>query len=170
MPSARPVASLAAANRPIAYARDSDILRIQLAAGPYGESEEVLDGVVIDFDPDGRIMAIEIDGASERARLEAVLGDASMLLDDSGPPLEIFTVGQIARQLRISPRTLQKTIQRMRDQGVEVGLNRGSTRTTILRGSDVDRIRQWRRSHRPGRPRARDAQDALPTGTIPTHE
>ena len=140
--------------KPITYAPESDILRIQLAAGPYDQSEEVLDGVVIDFDPKGRIMAIEIDGASKRANLEGLsLTDPAMHLDDSGPPLEIYTITEISSQLQISPRTLQKTIQRMRDEGHDIGVNGGSTRTTILEKSDLERIRQWRQSHKPGRPR-----------------
>jgi hypothetical protein len=103
-------------------------------------------------------MAIEIDGASKRANLESVLASPSTeLVDDSGPPLEVLTISEVSRQLRISPRTLQKTIQRMRDEGHEVGINRGSTRTTILAKSDLVRISQWRQAHRPGRPRTLDS-------------
>ena len=145
---------MAIASQPIVYSSTRDILRIQLATGAYDQSEEVLDGVVIDFDPNGRIMAIEIEGASKRANLAELLEDRSLDLNDPEPQLKIFTVREVSQQLQISPRTLQNTIQRMHREGHDIGLNRGSTRTMILAASDVDDIRRWRRSHRPGRPRA----------------
>lgn len=139
----------------VTYSLDSDILRIQLAQAPYEESEEVLDGVVIDFDKHGKILAIEIEGARERANLEQIVGNEEVIVDESGPPVQIYTVRELATELQVSPRTLQKTIQTMRTEGHDVGINRGRTVTTILSESDAARIRRWRRAHKPGRPRVR---------------
>ena len=44
---------------------DADAVMIRLAAGTYDESEEVHPGVVLDFDRDGRVLAIEIMPASK---------------------------------------------------------------------------------------------------------
>ena len=98
-------------------------------------------------------MAIEIDGASKKANIDGILSNPALLLDESGPPPQIYTVRELSARLRISARTLQKTIQRMRDEGHTIGLNNnGATTTTILTESDAERIRDWRNRHKPGRP------------------
>ena len=153
MPNRSEIELLTPPQNVITYSSASDVLRIQLSSGPYDKSEEVLEGLVIDYDPGGKIMAIEIDSASTRATLDQVLDDPSVLLDESGPALQIFTIRELSTKLRISARTLQKTIQRMRDEGLAIGLNNsGATTTTILTESDAERIRDWRKRHRPGRP------------------
>ena len=45
------------------YDEKSDILRIQLEEKASVRSVEVAEGIVLDFDEDGRAVAIEIDGA-----------------------------------------------------------------------------------------------------------
>ena len=48
----------------ITHDPEADAVMIRLASGDYDESEEVHPGVVLDFDKDGRVMAIEIIPAS----------------------------------------------------------------------------------------------------------
>ena len=47
------------------YDADADALYVRFADAPVIESEEVADGVVLDFDADGRIVAIEVLDASK---------------------------------------------------------------------------------------------------------
>ena len=46
------------------YDQEADILRLQLEEKPSVRSVEVAEGVVLDYDKAGRVVAIEIDGAS----------------------------------------------------------------------------------------------------------
>jgi uncharacterized protein YuzE len=48
------------------YYPDTDSLYIDLAAKPGAESQEVADGVVVDFDASGNIVGIDIEHASEK--------------------------------------------------------------------------------------------------------
>ena len=52
----------------IIYDEESDILRLQLLEQPSVESVEVAEGVVLDYDGDGKVVAIEIDGAGQLLR------------------------------------------------------------------------------------------------------
>ena len=59
------------------YDEESDILRIQFAEKPSVQSVEVAEGIVQDYDEEGRAVAIEIDGAGLllrdfKARADAV--------------------------------------------------------------------------------------------------
>ena len=47
------------------YDSDADALYVRFADAPVVESEEVTDGVVLDFDAEGRIVAIEVLDASK---------------------------------------------------------------------------------------------------------
>ena len=47
------------------YFSDTDMLYIKLAEGVSTESEEVAPGVVLDFDEDNRILAVEVEDASK---------------------------------------------------------------------------------------------------------
>lgn len=49
----------------ITYDKETDSLFIRLRPGAYLESEEVQPGVVLDFDDRGKIIAIDIQHASE---------------------------------------------------------------------------------------------------------
>ena len=53
----------------IIYDEESDILRLQLLEQPSVESVEVAEGVVLDYDGDGKVVAIEIDGAGASGRV-----------------------------------------------------------------------------------------------------
>jgi len=48
----------------ITYDESVDILYIRLREGDYDESDEVVEGVILDFDTQGKPMAIEILNAS----------------------------------------------------------------------------------------------------------
>ncbi len=50
------------------YDEESDILRLQLEDKPSVESVEVAEGVVLDYDDAGKVVAIEIDGAGQLLR------------------------------------------------------------------------------------------------------
>lgn len=47
------------------YDRETDSLYIDLNARPSAESREIQDGLVLDFDAQGRIVGIDIQHASE---------------------------------------------------------------------------------------------------------
>jgi len=49
----------------ILYDKETDSLSIALRKAPYSESEEVERNIVFDFDKDGKVMAIDIEHASE---------------------------------------------------------------------------------------------------------
>ncbi len=51
------------------YHPDTDSLYIALSANPSADSNEVAEGVVLDFDADGRLVGIDIDNASHKLDL-----------------------------------------------------------------------------------------------------
>lgn len=55
------------------YDAQTDALYIRFAEAPVVESEEVRPGIVLDFDADGRIVAVEILDASEHLASDADL-------------------------------------------------------------------------------------------------
>ncbi len=71
------------------YYPDSDMLYIRFAEGTSSESEEVAEGVVIDFDERKRVVGIEIEDASrliDLARLEVLgLPIVNLVLSDREP-------------------------------------------------------------------------------------
>ncbi|MEX0750883.1 MAG: DUF2283 domain-containing protein [Dehalococcoidia bacterium] len=46
------------------YYAETDSLYIDLSSKPSKESNEIADGIVIDFDEDGKVVGIDIDRAS----------------------------------------------------------------------------------------------------------
>lgn len=60
------------------YDKDADILRLQLEERPSVRSVEVAEGVVLDYDDADRVVAIEIDGASEILRDFARKAEAAL--------------------------------------------------------------------------------------------
>ena len=52
------------------YHRETDSLYIDLVDRPSVESREVAEGIVLDFDADGRLVGIDIDHASQKVELE----------------------------------------------------------------------------------------------------
>jgi uncharacterized protein YuzE len=53
----------------ISYDKSTDSLYIHLADRPSVDSDEVKDGVVLDFDSNGALVGIDVQHASERADL-----------------------------------------------------------------------------------------------------
>jgi uncharacterized protein YuzE len=54
------------------YDRHADAFYLRFTESPIVESDEVADGVILDLDSDGRIVAIEFLGASNRLAVGAV--------------------------------------------------------------------------------------------------
>ena len=57
------------------YYKETDSLYIELSGSPSADSDEVAPGIVVDFDVDGNIVGIDIDGASKKvdlSKLEAI--------------------------------------------------------------------------------------------------
>ena len=59
------------------YDADSDALYVRFADASVIESEEVADGVVLDFDVEGRIVAIELLDASKHVSAGATFPTAA---------------------------------------------------------------------------------------------
>jgi uncharacterized protein YuzE len=53
----------------ISYYPDTDSLYIDLSEQPSAESREVSEGVVLDYDAQGRLVGIDIDNASKKVEL-----------------------------------------------------------------------------------------------------
>ncbi len=51
------------------YHADTDSLYIALSPKPSADSDEVAEGVVLDFDVEGRLVGIDIDNASHKLDL-----------------------------------------------------------------------------------------------------
>jgi uncharacterized protein YuzE len=54
----------------ISYYPDTDSLYIDLSEQPSAESREVSEGVVLDYDAQGRLVGIDIDNASKKVELK----------------------------------------------------------------------------------------------------
>jgi uncharacterized protein YuzE len=71
------------------YYPETDMLHIQLATGVNTESEEVVPGLVLDFDERNRVIGIEIEDAStfiDLSRLElSALPIANLVLSEIAP-------------------------------------------------------------------------------------
>lgn len=55
------------------YYPDTDSLYIDLSGRVSAESREVSEGVVLDYDPDGRLVGIDIDNTSNKVELEKLV-------------------------------------------------------------------------------------------------
>lgn len=55
------------------YHPDTDSLYIDLAERPGTESREVSEGVVLDYDADGKLVGIDIDNASDKVELKHLI-------------------------------------------------------------------------------------------------
>ncbi|MBN1929579.1 MAG: DUF2283 domain-containing protein [Chlorobiaceae bacterium] len=56
----------------ISYYPDTDSLYIDLSEQPSAESREVSDGIVLDYDVEGRLVGIDIDNASKKVNLKTL--------------------------------------------------------------------------------------------------
>jgi uncharacterized protein YuzE len=57
----------------LAYYSDTDSLYIDLAEQPSVESREVSEGIVLDYDAEGRLVGIDIDNASRKVQLQRLI-------------------------------------------------------------------------------------------------
>lgn len=55
------------------YYPETDSLYIDLSSKPSKESLEVSEGIVIDYDADGRITGIDVDNASHKIGLKEII-------------------------------------------------------------------------------------------------
>jgi uncharacterized protein YuzE len=55
------------------YHADTDSLYIELSERPSVDSREISEGVVVDYDAEGRVVGIDIDNAGNKIDLERVL-------------------------------------------------------------------------------------------------
>lgn len=56
----------------ISYYPDTDSLYIDLSEQPSVESREVSEGIVLDYDAEGRLVGIDIDNASKKVNLKTL--------------------------------------------------------------------------------------------------
>ncbi|AOS82939.1 hypothetical protein BIU88_01520 [Chlorobaculum limnaeum] len=56
----------------ISYYPDTDSLYIDLSEQPSVESREVSEGIVLDYDVEGRLVGIDIDNASKKVNLKTL--------------------------------------------------------------------------------------------------
>lgn len=54
------------------YYRDTDSLYIELNAKTSTDSQEIVEGLVVDFDSDGNVVGIDIDHASKKLDLKTI--------------------------------------------------------------------------------------------------
>ncbi len=57
----------------VRYDRSADVLTLRLREGTVAESDEERPGVVLDFDAEGRVLAIEILDASRQVELTSIV-------------------------------------------------------------------------------------------------
>ena len=55
------------------YFPDTDSLYINLSEQPSVESQEISDGILLDYDADGRLVGIDIDNASHKIDMEKLI-------------------------------------------------------------------------------------------------
>jgi len=55
------------------YYQETDSLYIDLSERPSTESREISEGVVLDYDADGRLVGIDIDNATNKVELEKLV-------------------------------------------------------------------------------------------------
>lgn len=57
----------------LSYHPETDSLYIDLAERPSAESREISEGVVLDYDADGKLVGIDIDNASNKVELKRLV-------------------------------------------------------------------------------------------------
>jgi len=55
------------------YHPETDSLYIDLSERPSSESKEISEGIVLDYDTDGKLVGIDIDNASNKVELKKVI-------------------------------------------------------------------------------------------------
>ena len=54
------------------YYRDTDSLYIELSSKPSAQSQEIAEGIVLDYADDGSLVGIDIDNANRKIDLEEI--------------------------------------------------------------------------------------------------
>ena len=57
----------------ISYYPETDSLYIDLSEQPSAESREISEGVVLDYDSEGKLVGIDIDNASKKVELKKLI-------------------------------------------------------------------------------------------------
>jgi uncharacterized protein YuzE len=57
------------------YFPDTDTLYIELSEKTSADSQEISEGIVIDYGEDGKVVGIEIDNASNKTNLKELITD-----------------------------------------------------------------------------------------------
>ncbi|HUU01888.1 MAG TPA: DUF2283 domain-containing protein [Myxococcota bacterium] len=55
------------------YYKETDSLYIDLSSKPSTDSREISEGVVLDYDADGKLVGIDIDNASHKIELNEII-------------------------------------------------------------------------------------------------
>lgn len=55
------------------YYPDTDSLYINLSENPSVESQEISEGILLDYDAEGRLVGIDIDNASHKVEMEKLI-------------------------------------------------------------------------------------------------
>lgn len=55
------------------YYRETDSLYIDLSSKPSKESKEISEGIVLDYDENGKLVGIDIDNASHKIGLKEII-------------------------------------------------------------------------------------------------
>jgi len=111
----------------------------------------VAEGVTFSYDHRDRLVLIEIEDASQRVALADIKDNPANMVADSGEPVTSFTVSELAQELGVGSRAIQKVIQSMAEAGIQVGRRLGPTYPILLSEKEVAHIKEWRAAHRPGR-------------------
>ncbi len=67
------------------YDKTTDSLYIALSSNPSSESEEVADGIVVDYDAAGHIVGLDIENASKHINLQNIQFDGFLPKVDVHP-------------------------------------------------------------------------------------
>ncbi len=57
----------------LSYYPETDSLYIDLSESPSVESREISEGIILDYDADGRLVGIDIDNASHKVEMQKLI-------------------------------------------------------------------------------------------------
>lgn len=98
----------------VTYDKEADALAILLSDEEMQETRSIAEGVEVDFDSKGRVLAIEILGASKKYDLSGTVFDVP------GPYYSLASAGE---KYGLSPDTLRHQIHRGLLRGFKIGRN-----------------------------------------------
>ena len=67
------------------YHPETDSLYIDLSERPSSESKEISEGIVLDYDLNGRLVGIDIDNASNKVELKLILNKLPGTVESISP-------------------------------------------------------------------------------------